>query len=63
MAKSHKNESPALESRAWELFANNVVVGGTPTVSHEYLARECFEAAAVFELIANDIDHKEQPKG
>lgn len=62
MAKAIKNET-TLEVRAWELFAHNVLVGGTPSVSHDELARQCFEAAAIFELVASDIDHKEPSKG
>lgn len=61
MAKANKPES-TLESRAWELFARNVIVGGTPSVSHEHLAKECFEAAAVFELFAEN-ENKEPTKG
>lgn len=41
-----------VESRAWELFAANITVGGQPSHTPQYLAQECFKAAAVFEAVA-----------
>lgn len=63
MAKKTEPDAGLLESRAWELFAKAAVVGGTATVSHDHLARECFQAAAEFASVANERNAQPESKG